>query len=108
MPANAATLSALLERERSLLVAGALEDIAALAPEKERLARMLSVDRPEGLIPLQATIRRNETLLAAALAGLQQARETVSGLGHGGSLRTYDCHGQSRGLGGGACILRRV
>lgn len=89
----------LLEREHAALLAGQLDTIARLAPERERLMGQLadSAERASlpGLRALRVMAEHNEHLLAAARRGLEAARTRLAQLRNGGPrLNTYDRQGQ--------------
>ncbi len=89
------SLEDLLERERSLILAGRLSDLARLAPLKESLIETISALRdPKALGRLKAAARRNEALLAAAATGVRSALNRVREIrGQAGTLQTDGADG---------------
>lgn len=88
------TLAALLEEERSLILAGAWEDLEALAARKEAGLAALAAKGEDRLAPLAAELARNQALLAAAIEGLREAgRRRVALASSRARLVTYDAQG---------------
>lgn len=81
----------LLDRERRLLIAGRVADLAALADEKEQLIATLHRDRPDAALlrRIQAAAARNGELIQAAQAGLTAARARIDQIARGAAFETY-------------------
>lgn len=99
-------LDALLEEERQAVLAGALDDIAGLAEEKERLIGALNAaapDRQKALRGLHDKVARNQTLLDATLAGLRKVTARLAAVREvRRSLETYDENGRKSTIDGTA------
>ncbi len=109
----AGMLLALLEAERAALLAGRLGELAALLPAK--MAALEELERETGPEPSAArriavAARRNERLLAAALRGVDAARERLQTARRGGPLlSTYTATGRAESFGGaGPGVERRI
>ncbi|MEX0349341.1 MAG: hypothetical protein AB3N15_07920 [Paracoccaceae bacterium] len=92
-------MNALLDQERQLLIAGALDQVAALASEKEVL--LASIEQGMATAADLDAIRRkadkNRALFDAALAGLRSVVERLTELKRLQSgFDTYDRTGQRR------------
>ena len=77
-----AALQALLTRERESLLEGTLDQISAIAAEKEALLRQLPQEKasPATLEQLSKDIARNQALLASAQKGVKAAEVALSRL----------------------------
>lgn len=86
-----ALLEDLLDQAAQALLAGNLDDLAALTPQIE------SADLPQDRVTaarLQAKAQRNARLLEAATRGVKAARLRVAEITRGHTLTTYDARGQ--------------
>ena len=86
-----ALLEDLLDQAAQALLAGNLDDLAALTPQIESAA--LPQDRVTAA-RLQAKAQRNARLLEAATRGVKAARLRVAEITRGPTLTTYDARGQ--------------
>ncbi|MCK8484491.1 flagellar protein FlgN [Aliiroseovarius sp. S2029] len=94
-------LEDLLERERHLVLAGEIEQLTRLAPEKERLLQSLAAcdSSPTDLEHLRLSTERNQQLLTAAARGIRSVKQRLDALMNGQSeLRTYTRDGFARDL----------
>lgn len=92
--ADCAALETILDRGRAALTAGDLAALAGLAAETEAaLAAAGRCDRALAL-RLAGKARRNERLIAAALAGVRAARRRAQELTDQGRFSTYDAGGR--------------
>lgn len=98
----AQSLNNLLEQERMFLLAGDLNALAKLAPEKERLFKLIptvSLDA-KTLREMAQKADRNQALLLAANKGIRAVSRRIEALrNHKSQLRTYDAGGQRQDLG---------
>ncbi|SFS19178.1 flagellar protein FlgN [Yoonia litorea] len=90
-------LHGLLDEERLLLRSGQIDQLADIARQKETLMLKLPgsrMGRAEAM-KLSDALQRNQTLLAAAISGVQAARQRLKVLRsvHEG-LTTYDGNGR--------------
>ena len=96
------SLSALLDREKEMILRGDLVSVHKLAPEKERLLRRLARSplQRAALADLRRRASRNNDLLAASARGyqavLEHLRQAPTTEDH---LKTYGKDGQSDVLG---------
>lgn len=103
-PASVAdSVADLLERERDLIMAGQLEQLARLLPEKERLLGELR--ETKGDLPALSHMRdiaaRNQVLLAAVLRGIRSVKLRLDELKSCRTeLKTYTETGQAMHLNG--------
>ncbi len=89
----------LLDREQQAALAGNLEALARIIPEKTRLMRQISqmTHRLKRLDHLQTKARRNQELLVAVSQGIKSASNHLAGLQKKKlPLRTYDALGSSQ------------
>ncbi|MCE8006481.1 flagellar biosynthesis protein FlgN [Aestuariivita sp.] len=90
-------LDALLETERSALLAGNVAEINRLADHKEGLIdklNALSDLAPPTLAPLHDKLTRNQTLIASALEGIRAVADRMAEMRSvRQSLQTYDRSG---------------
>ena len=89
----------LLDRERQAVLAGNLDGLTRLIPEKTRLMeRMARTRQPLGKTDeLKAKALRNQRLLEAVAKGIKSVSAHVTGLQTSKApLRTYDATGSSR------------
>lgn len=89
----------LLDRERQAVLAGNLDGLSRLVPEKTRLMeRMARSRQPAGQVArLRAKAIRNQALLEAVARGIRSVSAHITGLQAGKPpLRTYDETGSSR------------
>lgn len=92
--ADCAALETILDRSREALRVGDLPALAGLAAETgAALAAAGGCDRALAG-RLAAKARRNERLLAAALAGVRAARRRAQELSDQGRFSTYDAGGR--------------
>lgn len=104
-------LTDLLRSERDAAAAGDLAHLAALAPDKARLAEHVEAGLAEGafdahpalLRGLAEALREGEPLLLAALQGVRAARESLDAraAARAAPLRTYGRDGAAAALDGG-------
>lgn len=84
----------LLEQERRALITADLAALSKLAQRKERLVQKLARDAdPAELTRLDAILRQNGALLAAAAEGMQEGIARLRALAAPPPLTTYDGHG---------------
>ncbi|MEO0388855.1 MAG: hypothetical protein AAF281_15265 [Pseudomonadota bacterium] len=96
-----------LDRQRALLLAGRIEDVAREAEGLEKLAgdleRLLGKANPEmaaALEPVRRAARRNLAMLDAAKRGIGTARARLAEIrAKRGTLNTYSAAGQRLALG---------
>lgn len=96
--APAGALLALLLREREVLLQGQLPDLAPLAAAKERLVAAFEAvpPAPEAARHIALAAREVETLLAAAMRGVDAARRRLDLARAGGpALSTYTAEGRA-------------
>jgi len=87
----------LLAAERSIILSGTFDGLAQIAVRKEKLfARLADGQVTAGrLRRISAQVERNQTLLAAAMAGVQEAVERLAVLLRAADgFNTYDSLGQ--------------
>ncbi|MDA5095105.1 flagellar biosynthesis protein FlgN [Aliiroseovarius sp. KMU-50] len=97
----ATALNTLLDLERQYLLSGEIGILTSLAPEKERLMRLLPTTKQDTkhLKVLVKKITRNQSMLIAAGEGIRTASRRLEALRNQKSqLRTYDAGGQSHDL----------
>lgn len=91
-------LDVLLDQERDALLAGDLEKIALLLPEKEKLVTDLLDDTSDGepaLNVLQGKLRHNQLLLDGAMQGIRTVASRLAALRQvREALDTYDAQGR--------------
>jgi len=101
-PIDYTRLDALLERERAYLLAGDLEGLGKLLPEKEALVQTLLADIDEGrdaITPLEGKLQRNQLLLDGALDGIRAVAARLAALRQvRTTLDTYDAQGRKRSV----------
>ncbi|MBN9886132.1 flagellar protein FlgN [Salipiger abyssi] len=99
-----AALDSLLERERSALLDGALDEIGPLMEEKAALvARMAEAppDEADSLQPLHLKLRRNQQLFDHALDGIRNVAKRLGALREiRESMEVYDAQGRRASIGG--------
>jgi len=89
-------LARLLEEERNALLTGNLEQVGALAAEKEALADAFDDTNAQALAGLSHDLVRNGALLAAAREGVTTVLATLSKQREArNSLSTYDSQGRA-------------
>ncbi|NDR57887.1 hypothetical protein [Aliiruegeria sabulilitoris] len=92
----------LLEQEKTLLIEGKIENVAALEPQKIELAEKIEAQGPldtENLKRLQQKVRRNQELFEASRRGLKTAAARVSEIRRVlTQLDTYTSNGSLRTL----------
>lgn len=91
-------LDVLLDQERDALLAGDLEKIACLLPEKEKLVTDL-LDSPSeeqtALNVLQSKLKHNQLLLDGAMQGIRTVASRLAALRQvREALDTYDAQGR--------------
>ena len=87
----------LLEAERSIILRGTFAELAPIAARKERLFARLADGRLTAgqLRRISAQVARNQTLLAAAMAGVQDVVDRLAILRRAADgFNTYDSLGQ--------------
>ncbi len=98
---NRDALEGLLERERTLILAGDFDGLMRLTREKDAGFAGLRA-QPEdaaALDRIRASARRNQSLLNAAARGFRAAQERLAALERpGAALRTYGRDGAPRDL----------
>ncbi|GAA6191088.1 flagellar biosynthesis protein FlgN [Phaeobacter gallaeciensis] len=92
------SLDELLDRERSALIAGELNQLPQVMVEKEKLIEKLNeldaIDR-DRLGPIQEKVSRNQQLLGSALEGIKAVSERMAELRRvRRGLETYDQSGR--------------
>lgn len=102
----------LLDREQAALLAGRLDELARLVPEKERIAAHLFGDATpmdaDALTGLRQIAERNARLLEAARRGIEAARERIDQIRNGGpQMQTYDRRGRRSSLSGAPSRVKR-
>ena len=99
-------LDALLEAERTALLAGDLDKIGTLLERKEALIdafNTLEPERTDGLEGLQRKVVRNQALLDGALEGIRKVAARMAEMRRvRTSLDTYDQAGRKRTIDGTA------
>jgi hypothetical protein len=94
-------LNDLLDRERRALLAGDLEGLGRLLPQKEAMLHRLSQEAV-GDAPfdgLRRRLRRNQVLLDGALEGIRSVADRMAGLRRArGSIDTYDRAGRKHSI----------
>lgn len=99
-----AALESLLERERSALLKGALDEIGPLMAEKATLIARLSDAPPEdaeSIRPLHLELRRNQQLFDHALDGIRNVANRLGVLRQiRDSMDVYDAQGRRASIGG--------
>ena len=99
-PIDFTQLDALLEQERTCLLAGDLEGLGTLLPAKERLiAELLDAQtlNGENLSPIKDKIQRNQLLLDGALDGIRAVATRLAALRQVRTvLDTYDAQGRKK------------
>lgn len=99
-PIDFTQLDALLEQERTCLLAGDLEGLGKLLPAKERLiAELLERHALDGdtLLPIKDKIQRNQLLLDGALDGIRAVATRLAALRQVRTvLDTYDAQGRKK------------
>ena len=74
------TLDSILEKERSALLNGEIEELQTLAEGKNRLLSALENSDPISagqIIPLKQKLRRNKALIESALEGIQAVASRI-------------------------------
>ena len=103
-------LDALLETERTALLAGDLETIAALLTRKEALIDGLNARQPDDrdrLAGLHDKVTRNQALLDGALQGIRKVAARMAAVRRiRRSLETYDESGRRQVIDGE--VVRKV
>ncbi len=97
----ATALAALLERERACILAGEIDKLTRLLPEKERLLNGLKTlnGNAPAVEHLRRQADRNQHLLAASARGIRSAQMRLNALMTAQSeLRTYTREGRARDL----------
>ena len=94
-------LEDLLERERTQILAGEIEKLSRLLPEKERLLNILKAS--DESLPMLEQLRhqadRNQQLLAAAARGIRSVKQRLDALKASRTeLRTYSQTGRPQDL----------
>lgn len=95
-------LEDLLDKERTAILNGALQDMGRLAGEKERVleAGNMAVPDQSTLDRLRRKAARNQQLLTAAIRGVRAVTSRLDVLRNGpGEMNTYDRAGQRTTLG---------
>ena len=89
-------LARLLEEERTALLAGDLEQVGAMAAEKESLAHSFHDTNSAALSALANDLARNGALLAAAKDGVTTVLTTLNNQREArNTLSTYDSQGRA-------------
>lgn len=104
-------LEDLLDRERAILLAGKVQDLANLTEYKTKLLHHLSSQAGgPGLRRIQSKAQRNARLLQAAGSGIRSVADRVAALREGPkSFATYGANGSKRVVGGaGKTVERRA
>lgn len=104
-------LEDLLDREKALLMAGAVRDLPRLADQKVRLLTRLSAATGQhGLARIRDKAQRNARLLEAAGRGIQSVTERIASLRAGPQpFSTYSADGAKATFGGkGGTMERRA
>ena len=108
-----AQLLKLARKERELLIAGRLEDIARLEVQKDalltRLGALPDFGNSRGLVRLKRAAEDNQHLYGAALSGIRRARDQIAViLKEGGAdFQTYSPNGGRRAIGRSEPKIRR-
>lgn len=87
----------LLEAERAVILSGTFDELAPIAVRKEKLFARLAEGRvtPGRLRRIAVQVGRNQALLAAAMAGVQEAVDRLAVLRRAADgFNTYDSLGQ--------------
>ncbi|NGM44384.1 hypothetical protein G5B31_02405 [Rhodobacter sp. SGA-6-6] len=92
--ADCAALETILDRSREALAAGDLAALAGLAAETEAALADAGCCGRALAGRLAEKARRNERLIAAALAGVRAARRRAQDLTDQGRFSTYDAGGR--------------
>lgn len=102
-------LEDLLDRERALLLAGQVQDLAQLADYKMRLLSKVSARSGlEGLQKLKAKAERNARLIDAAGRGIKSVSERIAALKAGPRpFSTYGANGDKSVVGGAASTIEK-
>ena len=99
-PIDFSHLDALLEQERTCLLAGDLEGLGKLLPTKEQLiSELLERQALDGdiLLPIKDKIQRNQLLLDGALDGIRAVATRLAALRQVRTvLDTYDAQGRKK------------
>lgn len=101
MTAISDQLDNLLDKEREILLAGRIEMLPRLAPQKEKLLERLSSSNisREQIEKLRRKADRNQELLLAASKGIRAVTRRLQALrSQKSQLRTYDSGGHSQNL----------
>ena len=82
MPAAVEALDDLLDHERQMILAGKIDALLRMGPEKERLMARLprSVLDPDALVRLRKKAERNQDLLLAAARGIKAASKRIEAM----------------------------
>jgi hypothetical protein len=95
------TLTALLERERNMLLEGSLAELEGIAKQKEDLlsGTALTSGGTADLAKIRQLSERNDRLLLASLEGIKAARSRLSDIRRAANqLETYTDAGKVRDL----------
>ncbi|WP_116133251.1 flagellar biosynthesis protein FlgN [Tropicimonas sp. IMCC34043] len=104
-------LAALLERERTALIGGRLDDLGGLVAEKQEIiARLAPYADSAGLHGIRRLAHRNQLLLEAALRGVSAARLRLTEIRQAvRQFDTYTSEGEIRRVhSGGSRTERRA
>ena len=99
---GAAALESLLERERDALLAGDLERVTTLLPEKQSLMERLADVPAQDAVLLRSVsdkVQRNQKLLTGAMEGVRTVTERLAALRRvRDTLETYGADGKRRNI----------
>ena len=107
---RAQELLGLLEQERAALLKGDYVDLDRIAPAKQKLLARLADQAlsDAGMKRVSHAIRRNQSLLAAAIDGMRAAQGKMSRLREQRSgFSTYDRSGHRHTVGGAPSVIER-
>ena len=98
-----------LLKERAALLAGDFARLAELSDRKTPLFRALSTSglEPPVLQRIAETVRRNQVLLAATIAGIKEASARIEGYRAGHGFLTYGKEGLRESVDGVRTTLQR-
>ena len=105
-----AALLALLNEERAALLKGDYVDLDRLSPSKQKMLASLPEHAlsESNLKRVAHAIRRNQSLLAAAIDGIRAAQGKMSNLrAQRASFTTYDRSGSQRPVGEAQSVIER-
>jgi len=92
-------LNDLLDRERSLILAGKFDVLGRLLKEKERLLTAVGeIGSANRLKPIKAKVERNQAMLLAASQGIRAVSDKLAKrVSNSETFQTYDRQGQRHG-----------